>query len=186
MPVGNVSSPPSSSLMLNLTCFLGFSSAGVGALLCHTLLLDSQVLAFNSKSHIWRHSHPPGGLDLGGLGNDDKDCLWHSGDRLWCHLDLLLSLNWEHHFHDPDCPVGESSLACLAASLAHGSAEGGQVCKAEQPQEHLLLLEGLIKLGAPCRPTLAICLIDSCSSSLMQSLCCQWESMLGANVHSPL
>ena len=44
MPRGNVGSLPSSSSMLNLTCFFGFSSTGVGAQLCCTLLLDFWVL----------------------------------------------------------------------------------------------------------------------------------------------
>ena len=51
-PGGNVGSLPSSSSILNLTCFFGFSSTGVGGLLCHTLLLDSQVLDCKFKSHM--------------------------------------------------------------------------------------------------------------------------------------
>ena len=124
MPVGNVGSPLDSSSMLNLTCFLMFSSARAGALPCCALLLDSWVLVCSFKSHIWRHSHSPGGPDLGGLGDDDEDCLQHFGEGLWHHLDLLLLLNQECCFHDPDCPAGESSLGYLVASLAHGSAEG--------------------------------------------------------------
>ena len=123
MPVGNVGSPPSSSLMVNLTS-LGFSSAGAGALLCHTLLLNSLVLACSFKSIIWRHSHSPGGLDFGGLGDNYEDCLWCFGKGLWCCLDQILPLNLQCCFLDPDDPVGESSLGHLVASLAHGSAEG--------------------------------------------------------------
>ena len=146
-PVGNVGSPPSSLLMLNLTSFLGFSSVWMGALPCHALLPDSWVLACSFKSHIWRHNCLLGGPDLGGLGDDDEDCLWHSGEGLWYHLDLLLLLNWEHHFCDLDHPVGESSLGHLVASLAYGSAEGAHACKAELPWRHLC--EGLMKLGVP-------------------------------------
>ena len=139
----------------------------------------------NFKSLIWRQSHLPGRLDLGGLGEGDEDCPWHSGEGLWHHLGLLLPLDQEHHFRDPDCPVEESSLGHLVASLACGSAEGDQVCKADWPWEHLLLLEGLVKLSAPCRPAIAICFFNSCHSSLMQSSCCWWESTLGASVQSP-
>ena len=176
---GNVGSPPSSSLILNLTCFLGFSSTGEGALLCCTLLLDSQVFVCNFKSLIWRQSHLPGGLDLGGLGKGDEDCLWHSCEGLWCCLNLLLPLDQEHHFHDPDSPISESSLGHLVASLACGSAEGDQINKAEWPQECLLLLEGPVKPGAPCRPPLAlICLIHvvatSCSCLAVDGKTC-WE-----------
>ena len=123
-PVGNVDSPFSSSSVLNVTCFLGFSSARVGILLHHALLLDSWGLASDFKSCIWRHSHSPGGLDLWRLGDDDEDCLQHSSDVLWCHLDLLLPLNQECHHCDPDCPARESSLGHLAAFPAPGSAEG--------------------------------------------------------------
>ena len=99
--------------------------------------------------------------DLGGLGDDEEDCLQHSDEGLWHHLDLLLPLDQERCFCDPDHPVGESSLGHLASSLAHGSAEGEQVHKSEQPQWHLLLLEGIIKLDVPCRPAIAICLLNS-------------------------
>ena len=91
-PVGNVGSPPSSTSLLNCTCPLGLSSAMVGALPSHILLLDSLVLSCSFKSHIWRHSHSLGGPDLGGLGDDNEDCLWHSGEQHWYHLDLLLPL----------------------------------------------------------------------------------------------
>ena len=53
---GNVGSLPSSSSMFNLTCFFGFSSTGVEALLCHALLLDSWILDCNFKSLIWSQS----------------------------------------------------------------------------------------------------------------------------------
>ena len=66
--------------MLNLTCFLGFSSTWAEALLCHALLLDSWVLVCNFKSLIWRQSHFPGGLDIEGLGEGDEDCHCHSGE----------------------------------------------------------------------------------------------------------
>ena len=183
--VGNVGSPPSSSSIWKVTCFLGFYSVGVGALLCCTLLLDSWVLACSFKSCIYRHSHSPRGLDLGGLGDDNEDCLWHFGEVLWHHLDLLLLFDGECHCHDPDCPVGEPSLGHLVASLAHGSTEEEWVHEAEQPQEGFLLFEDLIELGAPCRPALAICQLNSWCSSLMQSLCCWWKSMPVAKVHSP-
>ena len=117
MPVGSVGSLPSSSLMLNQTCFLGFSSARAGALPCHTLLLDSWVLACSFMSHISRHSHSPGGPDVGGLGNDDEDCLWCSVKGLWHHLDLLVLLCEEHHFHDSDHCVEESSLGIWQTPL---------------------------------------------------------------------
>ena len=114
-PVGKVGSLPNSSSRLNLTCFLGFSSARMGALLCHPLLLNFQVLACSFKSCIWRHSGSLGGPDLGGLGDDEG---------LWYHLDLLPPLNWECHFNNSDHPAGESSLSHLVASLACCSAEG--------------------------------------------------------------
>ena len=44
IPWGNVGSLPSSSSMLNLTSFCGFSSTWMEALHHHALLLDSQVL----------------------------------------------------------------------------------------------------------------------------------------------
>ena len=103
----------------------------------------------------------------------------HSDQGLWNHLDLFMPLNRWCCFHNPDCPVGESSLGHLSASLAHGSAEGEWVHKAELPWKCLPLLEGLIELGTPCRPALAICLLNTCHRSLMQSLCCQQESTLG-------
>ena len=78
-PVGNVGSLPSSLLMLNLTCFLGFFPAGAVALPWHTLLQDPWVLVCSFKSHILRHSHLLGGPNLGGLGDDDEDCLQQSG-----------------------------------------------------------------------------------------------------------
>ena len=78
-------------------------------------------------------------------------------------------LNQEHCFHDPDHPIRESSIGCLAASHACGSAEGDWVHKAEWLQECLLLLECLVKLGMPCRPALAIHLFNFCHSSLKQS-----------------
>ena len=53
---------------------LGFLSNWGGALLCHALLLASQILVCNFTSLIWRHSHLPGGCDLGGLGEGDEDC----------------------------------------------------------------------------------------------------------------
>ena len=109
------------------THLFSFFSTRVGALLCCILLLDSQVLDCNFKSLIWRQSHSPVGLDLGGLGEGNCNCLQHSSEGLWCCLDLLLPLNWECHFHDLDCPVGESSLGHLAASLHHGYAEGSWV-----------------------------------------------------------
>ena len=121
---GNVCSPHSSSSRLNWTCFLGLSSAGVGALPHHVLLLHSQVLACSFKSHIWRHSHSLGGPDHGGLGDDEEDCLWHSGTQLGHLLDLPLPLNGEHHFLNSDHPIGESSLSSLIASLVCGSTEG--------------------------------------------------------------
>ena len=74
------------------------------------------------------------GLDLGGLGEGDWDCSQCSGEGLGCYLDLLLTLNWECCFCDPDHPIGESSLSHLAASLPCGSAEEDQVCEAEWPQ----------------------------------------------------
>ena len=49
-PGGNVGLLPSSSSMLNLTCFFSFTSTRVGTLLCCTLLLDSQVLDCNFRS----------------------------------------------------------------------------------------------------------------------------------------
>ena len=122
-PSSNVGSSPSSSSMLNLTCFFSFSSTGVGALLHHALLLASQILDCNFRSLMWRQIHSPAGLELGGLEKGDWDCPWHSGEGLWCHLDLLLFLSQECCFHDPDCPVRESSLGHLAASLPQGSAE---------------------------------------------------------------
>ena len=50
MPGSNVGSLPSSSFMLNLTCFFGFSSTRVGVLLHHALCLDSKVLDCNFRS----------------------------------------------------------------------------------------------------------------------------------------
>ena len=124
VPWGNVGSLFSSLSMLNLICFFGFSSTRVGALLCHTLLLDSQVLECNFRSLMWRQSHSPAGLDLRGLGEGNWDCPWHHSEGLWHCLDLLLLLNWECHFCDLDHPIWESSLGCLATSIPHGSAEG--------------------------------------------------------------
>ena len=89
MPVGNVGSLPSSSSMSNQTCFLWLSSAGVGGLPCHSLLLDVWVLACTFKSLIWRHTHSLEWPDLGGLGDYDEDCLHYSGEEFWCCLDLL-------------------------------------------------------------------------------------------------
>ena len=68
------------------------------------------VLDCNFKSLTWRQSCSPVGLDLGGLGEGDWDCSWHSSERLWHHPELLLHLNWEHHLCDPDHPTGESSF----------------------------------------------------------------------------
>ena len=134
---------------------------------------------------MWRQSHSPVGLDLGGLGESDWDCPQHCGERLWLCLDLLLLLDQECCLHDPDCPIGESSLGCLATSLPHGSAEGEWVCEAEQPQECLLFLEGSADPSVPCRSALDICWFNSCCSSVIWSSCCQWKTMLGANVHYP-
>ena len=146
----------------------------------YPVMLYSWVLACSFKSCIWRHS-----CLLGGLGDDDEDCLWHSWEGLWDHLDLLLPLNWKCCFHDLDFPVGESSLGHLAASFACGSVEGDWIFEAEWPWEHLLILEVLIKLSAPCRLALAICLFNSCHNSLGQLLCWWWENTPGAKVHSP-
>ena len=160
-----------------------FSWGGGSTLPCptHGLLspsLQLQVSCMETQSLNWR-------TRTWGLGDDDEDCLQHSGKGLWCHLDLLLPLDWECHFCDSDHPLRESSLGHLVASLVHGSAGGEWVLEAEQPQEHLLLLEGLIELGAPFRPALAMHLLNSCCYSLMQPSCWWWESILGAKVHSP-
>ena len=85
-----------------------------------------------------------------GAGDDDEVCLWYSGEGFWCHLNLLLPLNWEHHLCDPDCLVGESSPGHLAASLTHGPPKGDQVY--EWPQEYLLPLEALVKHHVPRVP----------------------------------
>ena len=179
MPRGNVGSPPSSSSMLNLTCVFGFSSIGVGA-----LLLDSQVLDCNFRSLIWRQSCTPAALDLEGLGEGGWDCPWHYGEGLWCHLDLLLLLNWECCLCDPDCPIrGVFSwpFCCLPSSWF---CRGESVCKVEWPWEHFLPLESPAKPGVPCKPALDIHQFNSCLSSLIQSSCCQWEITLGANLPS--
>ena len=167
--------------MLNLTCFFGFSLTGVGALLCHTLLLDSQVLECNFRSLMWRQRLLTCSIWSWRTG----DCPQCCGEEIWCHVDLLLLLDWEYCFCDLDHPVGKSSLGHLATSLPCGSAEGEYVCNAEQPHEHLLFLEGPAEPGAPCRPALDIHWFNSCLSSLQQSSCCWQESMLWANVHSP-
>ena len=120
-------------------------------------------------SLIWRQSHLPVGLDLEG----DWDGPQHSDEGLWHHPDLLLPLNWEHHFCDPNSSIRESSLGHLAASLPFGSSEGEWAHKVEQPWEHHLPLESSAKPGAPCRPALDIHLFSSCHSSLIHLSC--WE-----------
>ena len=132
---------------------------------------------------MWRQSCSPAGPDFGGLGKGDWDSPHHCGEGLWCPLDLPLLLNWEHHFHDPDHLIRESSLGHLATSLPSGSAEGE--CNVEWPWEHLLLPEGPAKPGTPYRPALTIQLFNFCRISLIQSSCSWWESTLGANVNYP-
>ena len=124
-------------------------------------------------------------MRLLGLGDDKENCLQPSGEKLWCYLDPFLPLDQECHFCYSHHPAGGSSLGHVAASFGHGSAEGEQVHKAKKPHEHLLLLEGLLKLGVPCRLDLAKCLLKSCHSSLMQASCWWWKSMLVTKVHSP-
>ena len=112
--------------MLNLTCFLGFSSTGAGTLLHCALLLDSQILVCNFKSLIWRQSCSPAGLDLGRLGEGDKDCLWHSGEGLCAALICFCPSIRKVAFVIQTVLLA-SSLGHLAGSLACGSA-GGTKC----------------------------------------------------------
>ena len=164
-------------------CFLGLSSARKRALLCHTLLLDSLVLACSFKSQIWRQSHPIERPDLGELGGDKEDCLWPPGKGLWGHLGPHLPHDQEHHSHDSDCPVSLPSAILWPPLLV--VLQRWVNLWSWAAHEHLLLLECLLKLGAPCRPALAICLLKSCHNSLIQSSCWWGESTLGAKVHSP-
>ena len=97
----------------------------------------------------------------------------------YCGISLLhlawgcQPLEWDH-LND------ESSLGHLAASAPHGPTEGDLVHEDEQPPEHLQLWEvGLAGASSSLRPTLAMCWLSFCHSSIMQSSCCQWGTSLG-------
>ena len=114
-PRGNVGSLPNSSSTSNLICFFYcFSSVGVGASCCCTLLWDLWDLNCRWRSLREWLSHLSAGQDCGRLGEGDWCLLGHWGEALWWCLNQFLIQ--EHCLLDPSCPVEWSSLGPLADS----------------------------------------------------------------------
>ena len=166
-PGDKVGSSPNSSSTSNLTCFFHcFSSVGVGASCCYSLLWDLWDLSCRWRSLKEQLSCSLAGWDCEGLGEDD----WH----LLGHQCLNLSLLWEGPLLNPTHPVKWSSLSHLADSTPQGPAEGEWTHEVELMWECLLhLAVGLASMGLLCRPALPIHLVSSWCSSLIHSSCHQ-------------